>query len=376
MEKLLNTVSLTRQLLNFNTINPLSNEDECARYLGKILEESGFTIDYYDFARGRTSLVAKIEGRGDGLPLCFTGHIDTVPLGALPWEKDPFKGEIEGDKMFGRGSSDMKSGIAAMVIAALRMAGERDRKAGITLVINAGEETGCEGSKYMAELGNALGEAGAIVITEPTSNYPLVAHKGAVWLEAIIRGVTAHGSMPEEGVNAINKSALIIDKLANYKFNGQNQHPILGEPTLNIGTISGGLNINSVPDLVSMEVDIRSIPGQRGQEVIDELKLFLGSDVELKTILNLDGVSTPLDNDWVQKVFVIMEQYLKQKIVPKGVNFFTDGSVLTSAYGYPPTLILGPGEAEMAHKTDEYCYVSKMKEITDVYTDIALQWLK
>ena len=375
MIKTLNAISLTRQLLNFNTVNPPELEQECALFLGKILEEGGFKTQYYEFAKGRTSIIAKIEGSDNKPPLCFTGHLDTVPLGDVSWGKDPFKGETEGDKLYGRGSSDMKSGVAAMVISALRLAREKNNKAGITLVITAGEETGCKGAKYMAKQGTVLGDAGAVVIGEPTSNYPLIGHKGVLWIEALIRGITAHGSMPDQGVNAINKTAIVIDKLANYKFN-TNPHPVLGSPTLNIGTITGGININSVPDKVLLGIDIRTIPGQDIITTIESLKTSLGREVEISTIQKAEGIATDPDDKWAQQVFGIMEKYLDKKIVPKGITYFTDGSVLKSAFGNPPTLILGPGEPLMAHKTDEYCYISNIETITEAYTDIALNWCK
>ncbi len=375
MIKTLNAISLTRQLLNFNTVNPPELEQECALFLGKILEEGGFKTQYYEFAKGRTSIIAKIEGSDNKPPLCFTGHLDTVPLGDVSWGKDPFKGETEGDKLYGRGSSDMKSGVAAMVISALRLAREKNNKAGITLVITAGEETGCKGAKYMAKQGTVLGDAGAVIIGEPTSNYPLIGHKGVLWIEALIRGITAHGSMPDQGVNAITKTAIVIDKLANYKFN-TNPHPVLGSPTLNIGTITGGININSVPDKVLLGIDIRTIPGQDIITTIESLKTSLGREVEISTIQKAEGIATDPDDKWAQQVFGIMEKYLDKKIVPKGITYFTDGSVLKSAFGNPPTLILGPGEPLMAHKTDEYCYISNIETITEAYTDIALNWCK
>jgi len=296
MKDTLNAFTLTKKLLNFDTINPPGKEHECALYLGKILEDGGFKTNFYEFAKGRTSIIAKIEGNVDQKPLCFTGHIDTVPLGSIPWEKDPFKGETMGDKLFGRGSSDMKSGVAAMVITALRLARERNNRAGITLVITAGEETGCEGAGYMAEQGSVLGQAGAIIVCEPSSNYPLIGHKGVLWIETLIYGKTAHGSMPDQGVNAINKAAGVIDKLANYKFNTK-PHPVMGSPTLNVGTISGGININSVPDKVRLEIDIRTIPGQNNKDIIGDLKSNLGSDMEINTIKEVEGISTNPDNE-------------------------------------------------------------------------------
>lgn len=111
-------LDLTRDLLAFNTINPPGQEQECARYLSTLLESVGFQVRYYEFAPQRTTVVARLNGVSNRLPLCFTGHIDTVPLGTMPWSQDPFAGEIEGDKVYGRGSTDMKSGVAAMIVAA------------------------------------------------------------------------------------------------------------------------------------------------------------------------------------------------------------------------------------------------------------------
>jgi succinyl-diaminopimelate desuccinylase len=111
-------VQLTRDLLHFNTINPPGMERDCARFLGRLLEDAGFSVAYHEFADARTSVIATIGGRQEKPPICFTGHIDIVPLGAANWTKDPFAGEMDGDLLYGRGSTDMKSGIAASVVAA------------------------------------------------------------------------------------------------------------------------------------------------------------------------------------------------------------------------------------------------------------------
>ncbi|MFQ5764853.1 MAG: M20 family metallopeptidase, partial [Rhodospirillales bacterium] len=239
-------LELTRELIRFDTVNPPGNERPCAEHLGRMLEDAGFSVTYHDFAEGRTSLVARAGG-GDKPPLCFTGHIDTVPLGAMPWSKDPFAADVEGDRLYGRGSSDMKSGVAAFVFAMVELMPQLADGPGVVLVITAGEETGCEGAFQLAGLGDVLGRAGAIVVAEPSANYPFVGHKGALWLKARSRGVTAHGSMPERGINAIYKAARAITRLEDFDFNVA-RHEVLGKPTLNVGTVEGGMNINSVPD--------------------------------------------------------------------------------------------------------------------------------
>ena len=142
-------VQLTRKLLEFNTINPPGAEEACARYLGDLLQSAGFHVQYSAFAPSRTSLIARI-GRGGGkLPLGFTGHMDTVPLGAAPWRTDALGASLEGSKLYGRGSSDMKSGIAAFVIAALQLVEQLKGGPGVTMVITADEETGCQGALHL-----------------------------------------------------------------------------------------------------------------------------------------------------------------------------------------------------------------------------------
>ena len=367
------SIDLTRSLLAFNTINPPGQEQECAKYLGSLLESVGFQIRCYEFAPQRTTIVAHLNGISDRLPLCFTGHIDTVPLGATPWRQDPFAGEIEGNKIYGRGSTDMKSGVAAMIVAAIQLAQMPTPKAGLTLVLTAGEETCCQGAYHLASLEGVLREAGAIVVGEPTANYPWIGHKGAVRFEIRTQGVTAHASMPEQGVNAVYKAAQVILKLQAFDFQ-VTPHPILGKPTLNVSTIAGGLNINSVPDRCVIGVDIRTIPGQNHAEIQQQLQDLLGGEVDIELLDRAQSIATDEKNEWIQSVFKLIEPYLKTHPVAKGATFFTDASALTPAFGYPPTLILGPGEPEMAHKTDEFCYISKLEEGVEIYTEIAEAW--
>ncbi|MFW6114714.1 MAG: M20 family metallopeptidase [Thermodesulfobacteriota bacterium] len=366
-------LSLTKKLISFRTINPPGHEHNCARYIGRLLEDGGFQTRYCEFDKGRTSLIAHIKGGGDKDPLCFSGHMDTVPIGSAQWMSNPLKGEVDGDKLYGRGSTDMKSGLAAMVVASLRLSKMPRGKAGITLVITAGEETGCRGAHHLVEQADPLEKAGMIIVGEPTSNYPLLGHKGALWLEAETTGVAAHGSMPERGDNAIVKAARAVTKLQNYAF-ANPSHPLLGKPTLNIGTISGGLNINSVPDQAHIGIDIRTIPGQMNKDVYEDLGSFLGEEVQISRLIDVGSVITNDQHEWVQKIFDIMTPFLHARPVPRGATYFTDASVLAPALGNPPTIILGPGEPEMAHKPNEFCYTSKIEQAADAYLEIAQKW--
>ncbi|MFN9391011.1 MAG: M20 family metallopeptidase, partial [Betaproteobacteria bacterium] len=139
-------VELTRALLHYDTINPPGQEEPCAHHLGGLLEAAGFRVTYHPLGPGRASLVARRGGRDGAKPLCFTGHIDIVPLGAKPWSRDPFAGETHDGRVYGRGSSDMKSGVAAFVAAAHEHAPPLDHTPGGERVITPGEETGGEGA--------------------------------------------------------------------------------------------------------------------------------------------------------------------------------------------------------------------------------------
>jgi len=196
-------VSLTKDLLRFDTVNPPGRERDCARFAGALLADWGYQVDYHDYEDGRTSVVARAGGSQRKDPLCLTGHLDVVPLGSRAWSKDPFAGETDGDRLYGRGASDMKAGVAAMLLAAKSFAGKLAGTPGVVLVLTAGEENGCVGSRHLAELPQLMGRAGAIVVGEPTSNYPLVGHKGSLKFHARFHGVSAHGSMPHLGDNAI-----------------------------------------------------------------------------------------------------------------------------------------------------------------------------
>jgi len=371
----IDAVELTKQIVRMNTINPPGDEEHCARHLGMLLENAGFKVAYHQLSPKRASLVATIGGSSQKAPLCFTGHIDTVPLGAATWRMDPFAADTESGKLYGRGTSDMKSGVAAFVTACVNLSGRLERSPGLELVITAGEETGCEGAFHLAQKRGALGRAGAVVVGEPTSNYPFVGHKGAFWLTARTKGITAHGSMPEKGVNAVFKAARAIAVLEKFRFSSP-PHPLMGQASLNVGTIRGGLNINSVPDEAVIGIDIRTVPSAPHAQIKDELARQLGTDVELETLLDLESVYTAPEHPWIQEVFEVVRGILGNRPEPRAATYFTDAAALNIAYGAPPTIVLGPGEAPLAHQTDEYCVVERVAESVAVYEEIARRWCK
>ncbi len=362
-------IKLTQRLIEFNTVNPPGNELNCAYYIGEFLKKWGFQIEYLEFDTGRTSLIARI-GSGKRKPICFLGHMDTVPLGTERWEYNPFEATIKGDRIYGRGASDMKGGLAAILYMAKKRAEE---DGDLLIIITAGEETCCKGATYIAQNSNLIDRVGAMVVAEPTSNYPFLGHKGALHLKVRIKGKTAHASMPEKGENSIYKATNIIEKLRSFDFQTK-PHPIMGSPTIAITTISGGQNLNSIPDETVIGIDIRTIPGIDYKEVIKRISTLLEKDMEVILVDHAESIFTSEDNPWVEEVFRVLEPYVGRYPTPLSVPYFTDASVLKSALGDPPTIILGPGEPSQAHKKDEFCYISKIREAATIYTEIARRY--
>jgi succinyl-diaminopimelate desuccinylase len=374
------TLQLTRDLLHFNTINPPGMERDCAHHLGHLLTAAGFAVQYHEFADARTSVVATIGGRQDKPPICFTGHIDIVPLGMAAWSKDPFAGETDGDRLYGRGSTDMKSGIAAFVEAAIRLAPFLKDAPGVTLVLTASEEVGCEGAKYLAEA-KLLDRAGAIVVAEPTANYPYIGHKGLMWVEIETRGKTAHGSMPEQGENAILKMGKVIDKLEHFDWQhqcGVDCHPVMGKPTLNIATIHGGLNTNSVPDAARLTVDLRTVPGIDHVHLCHSIQALIGDLGQARKIVDTPPLYSEPD-EWIESVYDIATPFVDGRPSPRTIMFSTDGADLKRGYiasagGTVPTVIIGPGQPDMAHQTDEWCSVNRLDHAVEIFERIMREW--
>ncbi|HPR11889.1 MAG TPA: M20/M25/M40 family metallo-hydrolase, partial [Bacteroidales bacterium] len=203
----MDVISLTQELISYNSINPPGNEEGIARYTGALLETNGFRTIYIPYGDNRLHLVAEKGLSSHKPPLVFSGHFDTVPLGEKSWSIDPFAGKAEDGRIWGRGSSDMKGGLAAMICASLEAFRESEPEGGIRLIITAGEESGCMGVQHLAGVWNDPGRARAVIVGEPTANLPATGHKGAIYLNAVTSGITAHSSMPELGDNAIYKAA-------------------------------------------------------------------------------------------------------------------------------------------------------------------------
>jgi succinyl-diaminopimelate desuccinylase len=178
--------------------------------------------------------------------------------------------------------------------------------------------------------------------------------------------------MPELGDNAIYKAAKAIIKVEGFNFRAE-KDPLLGSPTINVGKINGGLNLNSVPDHAEFTIDVRSTTKVKHHEIIQRLKNEFGDYATIETLVNMPPVSTNEENPFVQLVYDICKIDRTSGEYPKALPYLTDGSVLQRLYNSAPTIILGPGQAEMAHQTDEFCYVRKIEESINIYKNIILR---
>jgi succinyl-diaminopimelate desuccinylase len=363
----MSAVDLALELVRLDTVNPPGNEARVADLLQHRLAAAGFGVARHEHAPGRPNLIARLAGDDPDRPvLCMTGHTDTVPLGGAPWSVEPF-GELRDGRLHGRGATDMKGGVAAIVVAAERLAASGRREAGLELVLTAAEETGCEGARFLAGAG-VLGRAGAVLVAEPTGGIPHVGHKGVLFARATTEGVGAHGSAPQLGRNAIYPLARAVARFAELRFDVP-EHPVLGAPTLNVGTIRGGTGINLVPDRAEAQIDVRTVPGLGGEAVLTALRAAAGSDVHVEPWIDLAPVVSDPSDPWVRTVLD-----LAGAGEPLGVAYFTDAAALTPAYGNPPTVIWGPGEAAQAHQTDEWAEAAKIDAAADAYFEIARAW--
>lgn len=363
----LDAVQLTARLVRHDTVNPPGNEQACIEDLANILSDAGFETTIVPFVEGRPNLVAKLGARQTAAPaLCFSGHVDTVPLGDTPWSFDPLGAEFRDGKVLGRGTSDMKAGVAAMVTACLAERATLRAGPGVVLVITAAEETGCQGA---AAVGRSLdiGPIEGVVVGEPTDNQLYFGHKGALWLEAVTTGVTAHGSMPHLGVNAIEKAVDQIQRLRGFDF-PLTPGAALGALTLNIGRIEGGLNINSVPDQCRFTLDLRSNEHIDHRALLEALRAWCGPDLTLNCIMDIPSVWTEPQN-----AFALRVASARQHVTGHGVqkplfaNYFTDGAILQGADKSIPVMILGPGDPTLAHKTDETCSIARIQQAEAIY---------
>ncbi|WP_163340356.1 M20 family metallopeptidase [Desulfopila sp. IMCC35008] len=360
-------LSLAKELIQVDTVNPPGNEAQCVRIMAPLLSQAGFAVTEYEYGPNRTALVAH-WGRKDQLPIMFSGHLDTVPLGSQPWARDPFGAAIEGGRLYGRGAADMKGGVATLVASAIHHA-STGNDSPLVVVLSPDEEIGCAGVTKLIQ-DNALPQPRCIFVAEPTGNSPCLGHKGVFWFKALFHGKTAHAAFPHLGDNALVKAATAALLLSNEIERGET-HPVMGDLTLVPSRMRSGDNYNSVPDLAELGVDIRSTVNLQNNVILSNItNLLMPFQPEIDVIFDLPPLWTNPDQDIVLQVFSCCDHIRNRKHDQRIATFYTDGGILGPGLGNVPVIILGPGESGMAHQVDEYVRISDLHEGVDIYLEI------
>jgi len=374
-------VQLTRALVRMRSINPPGDEAAVATYVAERFERAGMFADTVPHAEaGRASVVGGLRGTGERPALLFSGHLDTVPAGDN-WQHDILAAEVSDGKIWGLGSTDMKAGVAAMVVAmeAIRRTGVA-LKGDLLFAGTAGEEVDSMGAQGLVQQ-QKLPDVGFMVIGEPTTNRVFTAEKGVLWLELHTRGKTAHGSMPHLGVNAIMHMHRLLQALAAANIPYQ-KHPLLGDFTMNVATITGGVKTNVVPDACRVTIDTRTVIGQDHQQIVATVRQLIDHlsaedatlQAEVRTITERVPLDIPFDDPQVQAFVHVRDQVTGQPSVPTAATYATDGSVFVPAYR-APMVICGPGLPEKAHQPNEYVEIARLIEAARIYTLAALALL-
>ena len=373
---------LTQQLIQIPTENPPGNEKAIALFLKPILSKMGFIVKTYLSSKGRWNIVAERRWGKGGRRLLFNGHLDVVPVGdPSQWKYPPYQGKLRKGRIWGRGASDMKGGIASFLQAISTIDRSKialDAGTVVLHLVSDEESHGHQGMGFLAQKGLIRGDAA--LVGEPSDLDPVIAQKGALWLRIFTIGKSAHGSRPDSGINAVEKMMKVIDQLNSIPF--EEEHPLLGKPTINIGRIQGGTKINIVPDRCEMEVDRRMLPGEKKEEVLRGMKEALDSlqsqDPSFQYGMEEIDFAEPSEIDPEEEIVKIsldaIQEVRRERPKVKGFTGFTDGRFYINQCRIP-TLILGPGEVDQPHTANESVEVDSLIQAAHIYALILINYL-
>ena len=367
-------VKLLQKVIQIESTNPPGNELDLALWLADHFAQAGIEAELIEYEGKRANLVARVPGTGKGPALIFSAHMDTVPAGEVPWMFPPFSATLHEGKIYGRGAADMKSGLAAMVEAAVILARSGVSLGGDLIVALTWDEAhGLRGAKKLVEAG-LLKDAGAVVVSEPSTLDVFIAEKGALWLKCKAEGKTAHTSMPDVGRSAIMEMVRFLLRLEQSLDLSADPHPLLSAPTCAVGTIKGGVIINMIPDTCEAEVDIRLLPGMDHEKVVEQVRDLGKGRVEVEVMDWKLPVETDPEARIVDLSLQAVEEVTGLPRKRKGVSYFTDGSVLANRLRIP-MVIIGPGETVMTHQPNECVEVERLVQAVKVYLLIAARYL-
>lgn len=364
-------INLLQQLVQYDSADPPGREIDIANFVAAYLRERGVECFLDEFLPGRANVLARVPGKTRDGGLVFSSHLDTVPVGSQPWRFPPLSGTVEGERMFGRGTSDMKSALAAMMVMVANLARNgvvppHD----VVLALSAGESSNCLGSKrFVAQ--NALSGTGAIVVGEPSSLDVIVAHMAVVWVRISTVGKMGHVS-GDGGKSAISTMMSVMEQLPNLTIPAQS-HALCSAPTINVGTIQGGSAVNVTPDLCTIEVDVRVPPGTPLSVVEEVFGTLAAPDVQVEFFDKKPAVETSRDHPLTQ--LGIKACLNASGTAPKllGVSYYSDATVYCAETNLP-FVIIGPGELGMSGAVDESVSVDSVQKCVGIYMQMATEW--
>ena len=367
-------------LIRLNTVNPAygdgGTEANALPLLREFFDTRGIETTEQEVFPGRHNLLARLPGRGKRR-LVLEAHTDTVSVKGMTIP--PFEPAVRGGRMYGRGAVDDKAGLAAMLHAVASIHSD-----GITppcevlLAAVVDEEFSYRGVVRLCE---GL-EADAAIVAEPTEMRVVIASKGVLRLRLHTRGKAAHSAKPHLGNNAISHMARLVLALEQeHRDLAAVTHPLLGSPTVNVGVIQGGVQVNLVPDQCTIELDRRLLPGEAAANVVGGYQRLLAkltsehpgffAEIEAPPLLVDEALNTPADAPVVttaQKVLLSLG--LHPEVC--GVPFGSDASKLSRA-GIP-TILFGPGSIDQAHSVDEYVELDQVARAAAFYREFILNF--
>ena len=372
-------IALARALIKIDSRNPTlapdsPGEGDCARALASVLDDWGFSVEVMDAVPGRPNIVARIGPR-DAPALMLNGHLDVV--GTQGMVHEPFSAELRGNRIYGRGSADMKGGVAAMCAAAVKGANsDSDRQILITAVVD--EEYESLGMRALLAAGI---RAEAAIITEPTRLAICPSHRGFAWIDVELKGRAAHGSRYDIGIDAITHAGLLLAELEELERSRENgtRHPLLGRGSLHASRIEGGVGMSTYPERCDLAIERRTLPGESGgmavKEITDACERVRATHPQFEARVTLSTTQLPSDVPVDSPIVKRLAGAIEREGAPvrvEGLSAWTDAALLNEA-GIP-TICFGPGDIGLAHAAEEFVPVEDIDLATRVLTRVVSEW--
>ncbi len=373
--------SLLRALVATDSRNPelvpgAPGEGAIAQLLGNVLQSWGFRVELREAAPGRPNVIARWrDGGSTARSLLFNGHMDVVGVDGMTHA--PFAAEEREGRLFGRGASDMKAGVAAMCAAAYRAA-SRDLMGDIVIAAVVDEEYKSAGTRALVASGV---RADAAIVTEPTGLAIMPAHRGFTWVTVTCSGRAAHGSRYDLGIDAILHAAHVMTALDDYQREelSERTHPLLGHASLHASAIAGGLGWSTYPDTCRLDIERRTLPGESAEGVVQEITAVCDRVRQSLPQLNarVEHVFTQMPSDVAVDAPICRAlgdalRSCGERVSIDGMSAWTDAALLNAA-GIP-AICFGPGDITLAHATTEWVALAEVDRACDVLTDLALAW--